>query len=156
MNNIANEEPDEHWRMIHPEGKVVLDLGCGKFYSSISTAEWFINKGAKSVIGIDLSDIKFHNDKFIMHVMRIDSTQILQDLIDNYKPELIKCDIEGAEIYLDGIKSIPSTEFAIEYHDENTKIISEKVIKRWGFENIEYYTLLNIDINRIGVIYAWK
>lgn len=156
MKNIKNEEPDEHWRMVHPEDKVVLDLGCGKFYSSISTAEWFVNKGAKSVIGIDLSDIKYKNERLTTHVIRINSTQILQDLIDNYQPELIKCDIEGAEIYFGGIKSIPANEFAVEYHDETTKALMERVIKDWGFENIEYYTLLGITIDRIGVIYAWR
>jgi hypothetical protein len=156
MKNIANEEPDEHWRMIHPENKVALDLGCGKFFSSISTAEWFVNKGASSVVGIDLHDIGYKNDKFLMLTIRIDSTKILEDLIENFQPELIKCDIEGAERYLLGIKSIPANEFAIEYHDEVTKEITERVIKDWGFTNIEYYTLLNISIDRIGVIHAWR
>jgi hypothetical protein len=32
----------------------------------------------------------------------------------------------------------------------------EKKIKDWGFENTDTHQLFDEDINRIGVIYAWK
>lgn len=157
MKNIINEEPDIHWGFLDVKDKVVLDLGCGKFYSSISTAEYFLNSGAESVIGVDLSDIGITDDRFTMIIEHIHSTEQLEDLNYRIYPDVIKCDIEGAEMYFDGIPGLPgeTTQFAVEYHDNKTKLICEKKLKEWGFE-IEYYQLLGEDINRIGVIHGWK
>jgi hypothetical protein len=32
----------------------------------------------------------------------------------------------------------------------------EQKIREWGFETTETYQLFDEDINRIGIIYAWK
>jgi SAM-dependent methyltransferase len=155
MNRITTEEPNVHWEFLDIKGKRVLDLGCGKFWSSISTAEWMINCGARIVIGIDLSDIGLNSNKFTMIVEQIRSKEQLENLFVTYLPEVIKCDIEGAEIYLDGIALPNETkQFAVEYHDATTKAVCEKMIKEWGFKNVTYYQLFTEDINRIGVINA--
>ena len=158
MEHIDSEEPVIHWRFLDVKDKVVLDLGCGKFYSSISTAEWFLQQGAKDVIGIDLSDINLNNEKFTMVVARIVSPDQLALLIHSCPIDVIKCDIEGAEINFNSIKTLPECikQFAVEYHDNETKLVCERAIIRWGFKNMEYYQLFNEDINRIGVIYAWN
>ena len=157
MKKITSEEPSIHWPFLNVKNKKVLDLGCGQFYSSVSTAEWFLNKGADKVIGVDLSDISLFNDNFTMIGMRINSSDQLKSLIDTYLPDVIKCDIEGAEEYFNEISLSSSVkQFAVEYHDNNTKLICERAIEDWGFENVETYQLFNEDINRIGVIHAWK
>lgn len=158
MKNINTEEPDVHWGFLDIKDKIVLDLGCGKWWSSISTAEWFLNEGAKQVIGVDLSPMSIDRYNFIMKAERIDSSEQLQTLIDEYNPDIIKCDIEGAESYFDNIDSLPEKvkQFAVEYHDNNTKLICEKAIKRWNFENVEIYSLLGYGTERIGVINAWR
>lgn len=157
MKNINSEEPDVHWNFLNVKDKRVLDLGCGKFYSSISTAEYFLNQGARSVIGIDLSDIGLDRYNFAMYIERIISTEQIEGLLIRYVPEIVKCDIEGAEKYLEGISEIPSVEeIAIEYHDAVTKEICKRKLKEWKFNDIELYQLLGEDINRIGVIYGTR
>jgi SAM-dependent methyltransferase len=158
MKNINTEEPDIHWGFLDIKDKTILDLGCGRWYSSISTAEWFLNKGAKKVIGVDLSALSIEDERFTMKVEGISSTEQLQSLINQYLPDVIKCDIEGAELYFDSVETLPDEvkQFAVEYHDNTTKIICENAMRRWGFINIEEYTLLGHDINRIGVIHGWK
>jgi hypothetical protein len=73
-------------------------------------------------------------------------------------PEIIKCDIEGAERYFDEIEQLPTSvkQFAVEYHNNDLKNICEKAIQRWGFTNVELYQLFNENTDRVGVLHAWK
>ena len=150
---IVSEEPSIHWWFLNVKDKIVLDLGCGLFCSRVSTPDYFIENNAKKVIGVDLGGGNFN---FTYHQMRVDSTEKLQFLLDKYKPEVIKCDIEGAEVYFDGILDIVADQFAVEYHDNDLKLLMEKKIKEWGLVNTKTYQLFDENINRIGVIYAWK
>lgn len=155
--NIPNENPTVHWGFFNVKDRVVLDLGCGKFYSPISTAEFFINQGASKVIGVDLSDINYSHPDFTMIVKRIESREDIESLMKEHSPHIIKCDIEGAEKYLSDIPLYKEVdEFAVEYHDNFTKMICEEFVRRWRFKNVEIYQLLGEDINRIGVIHAWN
>jgi hypothetical protein len=157
MKRITSEEPDLHWGFLDFKDKVVLDLGCGKFYSSLSTAEWFVKNGASKVIGIDLGTEIIDDDKFIYHTLNIDSTQKIKGLIETYKPHIIKADIEGAEKYFDDIKSDElgrMDEIAVEYHSNNLKLGFELKLLEWGFNIIDIYGLFNENIDRIGVIHA--
>lgn len=154
-----SEEPIKHWGFLNFKDKIVLDLGCGKFYSSISTAQWFLDGGAKKVIGIDLGKEPIEDERLEAFAMPINDKLGLEFLIRKYKPQIIKCDIEGAEIHFDEIEKEDMDsveEFAVEYHDGETKRVVEKMIKEWGFNNFELYGLGNEDINRIGVYWAWK
>lgn len=158
MKNITTEEPNIHWGFLNVKDKIVLDLGCGKWWSSISTAEYFLNQGAKQVVGIDLSPMSIDNPLFTMIVERIDSAEQIQKLIDQYSPDIIKCDIEGAESYFSSIDSLPEyvKQFAVEYHDANTGAICNEAVKRWKYENVEIYSLLGYSTDRIGVVHAWR
>ena len=157
MLKINSEEPKEHWSFLNIPGKIVLDLGCGKFYSSISTAQWFLDEGATKVIGVDISKEGIEDLKFVAYAKAISSKEDLEYFL-HYMPEIIKCDIEGAERYFDEIEQLPTSvkQFAVEYHDNNLKNICEKAIQRWGFTNVELYQLFNENTDRVGVLHAWK
>ena len=134
---VNSENPLEHWSDIENlTDKVVLDLGCGWIdHGHASTPAYFISRGATKIIGVDCTqpEISKLQELYPSHIFickMINSTSDLSDLINEYKPSLIKMDIEGAEIYL---KDIPVQvfnsveEFAIEYHNpECKKVIIDK------------------------------
>lgn len=159
MKTITSEEPIDHWGFLNIKNKIVLDLGCARFHSSISTAEWFILNGASRVIGIDLGHEIIDMNNFIYHSLAIDSTQKIKGLIETYKPDIIKADIEGAEIYFNDISlndlGIVS-EIAIEYHNNELKEVVLTKLNEWGFDVIDIYQLFDIEIERMGVIHAIK
>jgi hypothetical protein len=157
IEKINSEEPAEHWSFLDVKNKIVLDLGCGKFYSSISTAQWFLDKEAKLVIAVDLQKEPINDERLIPYAVAISKKEDLEYFL-KYNPEIIKCDIEGAEKFFNEIIQLPDsvTNFAVEYHDNDLKIICENAIKRWGFENTKIYQLFNENIDRVGVLHAWK
>jgi SAM-dependent methyltransferase len=157
MIHITSEEPSNHWGFIDFKDKVVLDLGCGKFHSSISTYEWFLQNGAKQVIGVDLGNETSENINFIYSAGGIDSKERLLNLINEYNPEIIKSDIEGAEIHFKDINNLHSVkEFAIEYHSEDLKNMLLDKFATWGFDSIEEIHLMDCNIAEQGVLYAKK
>jgi SAM-dependent methyltransferase len=157
MFKINSEEPKEHWSFLDIPGKIVLDLGCGKFYSSLSTAQWFLDEGAAKVIGVDISKEEIDDPKYVGYGKPITSKEDLEYFL-HYMPEIIKCDIEGAEKYFNKIKQLPTSvkQFAVEYHDNDLKTICENAIIRWGFEHMTVYQLFNENTDRVGVLHAWK
>lgn len=168
MKAIHSENPEEHWSDISDvDGKVVMDLGCGwLFQSFMSTPEYFISRGASKVIGVDVScgEIEKLRELYPNHTFictAIESSEDLMDLIKNYKPQVIKMDIEGyekiiAEIpthYFDTIEEI-----AVEYHNPECKRIVEEGMIRIGFEitTINNFGWYVTDVNYMGVLHAKK
>ena len=155
-NIIRSEEPIDHWGFLDIKGKTILDLGCGKFSSTISTADWFLLNGAAKVIGVDMGSNEYLDDVHYIQ-MCIDSKEKLQTLIRDYEPQIIKADIEGAEIYFNELSSLGNTiELAIEYHSGELKEIVLNVIERHGFRVENIYQLNDIELERMGVIHAKK
>ena len=165
---VYSENPLEHWSDIkNLDDKIVLDLGCGWIdHGHASTPEYFISRGASKVIGVDISDGEIEKLKEIypehIFILRmINSANDFIDLINMYKPDFIKMDIEGAEIYL---KDVPKEvfdsvkEFAIEYHNpECKKVITDK------FDELDFeITALNsfgyyqTDSDIMGIIHSIK
>lgn len=157
MIHVTSEEPSNHWGFIDFKDKVVLDLGCGKFHSSISTYEWFLQNGANQVIGVDLGNETSENINFIYSGGGIDSKERLLNLLNEYNPEIIKSDIEGAEIHFKDINNLHSVkEFAIEYHSADLKKMLLDKFVTWGFDSIEEIQLMDCNIEEQGVLYAKK
>lgn len=153
---IRSEEPIDHWGFLDIKGKVILDLGCGKFSSTISTADWFLLNGASKVIGVDMGSNEYLDGVHYIQ-MCIDSKEKLQTLIRDYEPQIIKADIEGAEIHFKELSSLGNTiELAIEYHSGELKEIVLNVIERHGFKIENIYQLNDIELERMGVIHAKK
>lgn len=157
MIHITSEEPSNHWGFIDFKDKIVLDLGCGKFHSSISTYDWFLQNGAKQVIGVDLGNETSEYLNFTYSAGGIDSKERLLNLLNEYNPEIIKSDIEGAEIHFKDINNLHSVkEFAIEYHSADLKNMLLDKFATWGFDHIEEIQLMDCNIKEQGVLYAKK
>lgn len=168
---ITSENPDNHWRFLNPQDKIVMDMGCSFWDSSwhegwLSSSEYLVSKGAKKLIGFDCAkhDIqKYHilygnEGIYETFVLCVNSHKHIEDVLEKYKPQVIKCDIEGAEIYFENITldMIPFVEeIAIEYHNGPTKEMCENKIKEWGF-NSQLYQLGDNPINSAGVWHLWR
>lgn len=158
MKKITSEEPVDHWGFLNVKDKVVLDLGCSKFHSTIPTYEWFLQQEASKVIGIDLGEEQ-SNENFTFYRLCIDSDEKIKNLLQEHPIDVIKADIEGAEKYFKNItqedfKDV--TELAIEYHDEEMKELVLSKLAEWAFGIVDTYQLFDIDIARMGVIHAKK
>lgn len=171
MKNINSEHPQIHWSFLDVKDKVVLDMGCS-FYEAtydpnmLSSAEWFVNNDAKIVIGFDANlyeinkynTVYRNNSKYKIFQLFVDSKEKIKNLL-NYKPQIIKCDIEGGEIYFNDITKDEMEcveQIGIEYHDEATKKMCEVKLSEWGFDFIEQYSLMYIDTNKQGVFCGKK
>lgn len=154
---ITSEEPDNHWGFINFKDKIVLDLGCGKFHSTISTYDWFLQNGAKQVIGVDLGNETSEDINFIYSGGEVNSKERLLKLLNEYNPQVIKSDIEGAEIHFKDIENLHSVkEFAIEYHSADLKNMLLNRFAVWGFDYIEEIQLMDCNLDEQGVLYAKK
>lgn len=133
-----------HWGLRPPiisyNDKIVLDLGAD--YGS--TAEFFLNHGAKKVIAVEgdskLSKQLIENYKGSSNVIPIsqfiDSPKHITMFVLEHKPDIVKVDIEGYELHLLKVKPkvIQSVkEWMIEYHSDELK---DKLIK--FFQSLHY------------------
>jgi len=170
---VNNENPKEHWQFVSVNNRIVLDLGCGRWehveyrdQTWPTTPEFFKNKGAKLIIGLDSDDNEIewfsknfaNNDSYKFISRSIDSSEILKELIISYTPNCVKVDIEGGEIHLVNLDDDTFNlvdEYYIETHDKNLFDLCEKKLKN------NNYTIVNlIDLVHTGgackVIFAKK
>lgn len=160
-NVIASEYPHEHWRMLQVKGREVLDLGAGRLWSDFpNTPEYFINEGATSVVGVEMSpsEEKWFGEHAPEITMYTDRIKDSNDLSRYFKmgSEVVKMDIEGAEEYLAQVmpRDMESIqEMAIEYHDNAKKRMIESLYSYWGFSHMEHYILHDFPAEEQGVIY---
>jgi len=95
------------WGWPNYDGKKVLDLGAG----DCEMARYFRDRGADFVVAVDdnskkYSEMKLHPDqiKWIFPIMMvIDSPGIIEKLIDDWKPDIVKSDIDGNERFFYGV-----------------------------------------------------
>lgn len=164
---ITTENPDEHWGFLHPKGKTVLDLGCGiNNEQFLPTPMWFImQKDAKKVIGVDGNPqsyqwfkLNYNVQNFIPFMDMIDRYEKIEFYFDYFKPQVVKMDIEGSEIYMNAFRNDlfdNVEEIGIEYHSLPCLIAVENKLKENGF-TIEYYKFEHLEIEHQGVLYARK
>lgn len=138
--------------------KTVLDIGADWG----STPHFFITKGAKSVIAVD--GYKGYYDRMVENLkdeprvlpvyLFIRKPQDIAELIETYRPDVVKIDCEGCEIHLASVSldilKIPQ-EYVIETHgDEILDSINNamsaagfalKAESKRGFRNtgVQYY-----------------
>ena len=177
---IISEKSCHHWMHLETAEKNILDLGCGRHWTTEKEdfSPFFLGKKANKVVGVDMSqtEIDYYNainddkDKYIFICSKIDSPEFLKDLIINHSINCIKCDIEGYEkvFYeftkeeMDGRKNL-----AIEYHSSDIYENIKNLLISWGF-NIDvrakfeydhryaYVGSVDIDKNHMGVLFCSK
>jgi hypothetical protein len=147
QHTILSENSEHHWPYLNTEGKILLDLGCGRHDTHDiyqSSAVYLGEKGATKIIAIDASpsEIDYFNsnninpEKYTFFGRYIDSPESIKELIETYNPSVIKCDIEGHEtnfypLTKEDMKNV--VELGLEYHSLD---ILEKItnkIQEWGF-----------------------
>jgi hypothetical protein len=163
---VESENPIEHWNDIKQvEDKIVLDLGCGWLFQPFeSTPQYFINRGAKKIIGVDAScgEIEKLNENFPNHTFVCKTILEFDDLVSlitEYKPQLIKMDIEGYERHMENItaEQFESVEeIAVEYHNPECKKILEEKLTELGFDIFatNQFGWFCTDINIMGIMHA--
>ena len=164
--NIPNENPEVHWGFLPVEGETILDLGCGINNSEfLPTPVYWIEKGAKMVYGVDSGEPsynwfkeKFTIKNFLPIMDWVDRLEKFELYINATKPTVMKIDVEGAEIFLMGIK--PEVlegvrHIGIEYHNLSCLLACESVLRDNGYE-LDYYKFDRLDLEFQGVIHAHK
>jgi hypothetical protein len=163
---INSEHPDVHWGFLNVKDKMVLDLGCGINSEHTPTPWYFINeKKAKYVVGVDSDNNSYQWFKqnfivknFIPIMDMVDRWEKIRMYIDYWQPEVIKMDIEGAEIYMNAVDASHFKgvkEIGIEYHNLSCLLSCENKLKEAGFK-LNYYKFEHLDIDYQGVLYAYK
>ncbi len=129
---IFSENSSDHWQHLEVNNRNVLDLGIGRWGTADleeTSPIYFKNCGAQQIIGVDgnAEEVKFfdqyfkntfHDRSSFIH-RYVNKPEDISKLIQAHDINAIKCDIEGAEIYLFRIKlnAYPTIEeVAIEYH----------------------------------------
>jgi hypothetical protein len=163
---VNSEDPIEHWSDITDvEDKIVMDLGCGwLFQNHQSTPEYFINRGAKHLIGVDAACGEIHKLKELYpHHTFVCKTILsevdLIELFNEYKPQVIKMDIEGYESVIQNMNKEDFTcveEIGVEYHNPTCKQILETKLDEFGFiiTNINGFGWFVTDTNVMGIMHA--
>ena len=167
LKKITSEDPNEHWGFCRIQDRVVLDLGHGIWEQNTKpTPLYFLEEGAQKVIGVDPSQPSYNwysqnlkTSKFIQHCDFIDGADKLRMYIKYYRPELIKSDIEGSEIYFNNItkEDMESVkEIAVEVHSLACTITIKNMAKVWGMDIVDQYQLMEINPDGMSVIHLRK
>ena len=172
---IESEDSSDHWRFLKPEGRVVLDLGCGRWCTREGSWENLVHEefspiylskmGAKKIIGVDTSknEIDYFNEttknesnKFLFLELEINSPEQLKKLIFDHNIDMIKSDIEGYETnFLSFTKEdlLNIKYFAVEYHSHSIKNSFIEKFREWGFDITANGELW---VDGLGVLFAEK
>lgn len=163
---VNSENPLEHWNEIQDlQDKVVLDLGCGWLFQEFqSTTAYFLSRGAKLVIGVDATcgEIEVLKETYPDHQFFCKVIKEVGDILyylEEFKPEVIKMDIEGYESLMDQItpEQFASVgEIAVEYHNPACKEIVMRKLSDFGFEifAINSFGWFCTDIDQMGILHA--
>jgi len=156
---ITTENPEVHWGFVNVKDRLVLDLGCGRVWHTDrqrssdkhlhwpDTPEFFLNRGASQVIGIDprqyeierYQDEYLYNDgKGVFFNATIHTAVDIQYWIEKFNPNCVKVDIEHQEKVLvdlpsDIIKKVD--EWYVECHTD--ELFNDVVMKLIVTHNLE-------------------
>jgi hypothetical protein len=168
--SILSEDSKHHWPYFNSEGKILLDLGCGRHDTNDlyqSSAIYLGEKGATKVIAIDgrESEINYFNDKnpnkekyTFLHKF-INNSEDIKELLKEYNPSAIKCDIEGYEINFYDItkeEMADVVEFGLEYHTLDILNTMTEKIKEWGFNIHTEAKFGFVNAPQMGVLFCSK
>lgn len=166
MKFIWDEEPSVHWNFFYCLNKTVLDLGCGYIENCTPTPLYFLrDQKAKHVVGVDCDRTSIERlralelQNFTLIEDTIDSADKIKALMAQFQPQIVKIDIEGAEALLGKIDAETMKcvqQIAIEYHDNFTRLVSDKILREWGFPKAQMYGLFNLCPTEKGVFFTYR
>ena len=142
MRVIQSERPEEHWWMANCANKSILDLGCAyndkddeqTRENKLGTPHYFLGQNPSFYFGVDsyrldIEQFKKEFCKGIFLCESIDSAAKIQGYITEAKPQIIKCDIEGSEMFFLGLTRLPFVEeICVELHGPHI----EKPFLEWA------------------------
>ena len=161
---ISSEAPVDHWGDIDCTGVTVLDLGAGDFGMRhekpyISTVDHWLGLGAASVIAVDM------NLRDLVEVGGDDRVTIVADtmfhssqidaLLEQYRPAIVKVDIEGAECLLRDVRRQAfriAEAWLVETHTDALHDDVMVALDDHGFDVVRVRG--HVDSDRFRVIYA--
>lgn len=123
--NVIDNNMDQCWGSIEVLDKKIIDIGIDTKYETSNktintTTEYFLSNGASDVLTLDIIS---NND--------------ISKFINEYNPDIIKCDINGLEIYLLNINdSIFSRveQYSIKTHSHEIYRLAENKLIRCGYD----------------------
>jgi hypothetical protein len=173
VEQVDSEQPSLHWKYIECNGKVAVDFGCGRWEhiefrdpSWPTTPEYLAQLGASKVYAFDIdqNEINWYIENVTPTYPQItpicsdiNSVDVVRGIYNQYKPDVIKCDIEHNERFIlelsDEEFSIPSF-YALETHTDN---LYQAFFDR--FNDLNYEVISTIDLVHappMKVIFAKK
>lgn len=133
-----------HWGWLNVKGKRVMDIGADMG----STADYFIDRGAKMVYAIEGWDVAYKillknsripelRGKIIPTFYFINSALQIENLILTHEPQVMKIDCEGGEAFLPEVNKdvllIPEA-YGIETHKNEDRIKIISMMTEIGFK----------------------
>lgn len=162
---ITSEDSSVHWPHFNTQDKVVLDLGCGRWFSENydEFSPIYFAKTAKHVIGVDSDpkEIEYFKEtatpleKFTFLHLSITSPITVSELIEEYSVNALKCDIEGYEHCLLGLteENLRNVnEFALEYHTPELREAFLNKYTEWGFDLFGKGVFTSVGNDDMGVL----
>lgn len=145
---IKSENYDYEYGKLDYRNKRVLDLGAD--YGS--TAEYFLEKGAIEVVAVEGHKVLYgqlvENCKWLKNVIPvflfITEPKQISELIEKYKPDIIKSDLDGYEIHLLKIPDIilsSVNEYTLEIHSMELLNMSIEKFLGNGYQIVEFKKL---------------
>lgn len=168
----GTEHPKEHWEFIDCEGKVAIDLGCGRWEKVEkrdpdwpTTPEWLVQRGALHVYAFDIDpeEVAWYNanvdptQQVTTQLKGIYTVEDAREIWNTYKPKVVKCDIEG---YESAILDLTDEEFstvdlwALETHSNELEDRFKARFRQCGYELFGYIYLTHA--THVRVLFAKK
>jgi len=125
-----------------------------------STASFFLQKGAERVIAVESDPILFKElfsnfegeNKVIPVLLEVSNRENLEDLISKFKPDVLKLDCEGCEVYLTTMTVsalLDVSEYLVETHEHigrETKLQIEQLFDKIRYVHETYEVLPGVEV----------
>jgi hypothetical protein len=125
-----------------------------------STASFFLRKGAEKVIAVESDPILFKEllsnfegeNKVIPVLLEVSKSQHLEDLITKFRPDVLKLDCEGCEVYLTTMTVsalLDVSEYLVETHGHigcETKLQIEQLFDKIRYAHETYEVLPGVEV----------
>ena len=146
---IYTEDPKEHWKFLNCTNERVVDFGCcyndkdqeNTRVNKLGTPQFILAQNPIMYVGLDIyepdlielkKEIQQENAFFFN--LKLDSSEKVQKVFDDYLPTVIKMDIEGAELYMcDTVPPNCLKQIAVESHNQQIENMLISWSNKWNF-----------------------